>query len=559
MPLIEEGTGALQCAAGHAPRGQRARRFRFVLYLLSLPLQLCPAQPARAQAVGPPLPRIDTIIIHRREVFGRRSGWLGSLANSFHVVTRESVIRQELLFEKGQPADPDLLDETERNLRALGIIGDVAVIGDTAAGRRVHVHVYTHDRWTLGLKPSYKQEGGVRDMRLMLNDDNILGSGQSFTLGYNYRSDRDNPNGAEVDWVNRRLFGTRLGTNLQYRNSEDDVLGSLDLERPFFSEETPWAGGLSLSKERERLRIYQEGVLTQTEHRRSEGETLWGALSSGVTTKYRFGAAYVRSRADRGSLPSSALDQLDLLTMGVALSERRFYKGRFIENFGRVEDVPLGYLISLIGGPNIRFSPAGKADAYARLDGQYALGGNQEWYLNLGMSASSFFDGGEARDALVQPEILGFWRASPLTTLVWHLLYARGLNWATGRQFLLGSPTGLRGYEAAAFSGTQQALFNLQYRLFSRLSLWIFRVGGALFLDSGTAWGGSTPVWNQRFHSSVGVGLRIENSAQQGTGVINIDLPFNFDQGRFTEIAISSTELFQAFTDLAFIPPTSIR
>lgn len=555
MPPFEEGAGALHVAAGHAPRRQRARRFRFIP-LLAL-LQLLPPS-AEAQNTSRPY-RIDTIIVHRRNVFGARSGWLGSVANSLHVLTREEVIRQELLLEPGDQPDQDLLDESERNLRALGIIGDVAVIPDTLPGRRVHVHVYAHDRWTLGLKPSYKQEGGVRDMRLMLNDDNFIGSGQSFTLGYNYRSDRDNPSGEEIDWVNRRLFGSRLGMNLQYRNSEDDVLGSIDLERPFFSDETPWAGGVSASKERERLRIYQGDVLTLTEHRRSEVETLWGALSSGTNTKYRFGAAYVRSRADRGSLPSSALDQLDLLTMGVALSERKFYKGRFIENFGRVEDVPLGYLVSLIGGPNIRFSPAAKSDAFVRLDGNYALGGNQEWYLNLGFSASTFFDGGEARDALLQPEITGFWRAGTLTTLVWHFLYSRGLNWATGRQFLLGSPTGLRGYDAAAFSGTQQALVNFQYRLFSRLSLWIFRIGGALFLDSGTAWGGSLPVWSQRLHSSAGIGLRIENAAQQGPGLVSIDLPFNFDEHRFTEIAISSTQLFQAFADLAFIPPTSIR
>ncbi|HEX9014883.1 MAG TPA: hypothetical protein VF960_02645, partial [Chloroflexota bacterium] len=444
MPFIEEDAAALHFAAGHAPRWQRARRFQFLLPLLPLLLQLPPASGVTAQTSRHPY-YIDTVIVHRRNVFGSRSGWLGSAANSLHIVTHENVIRQELLFQTGDPPDPDLLDETERNLRALGIIGDVAVIADTIPGRghRVHVHVYSRDRWTLGLKPTYKQEGGVRDMRLMLNDDNILGSGQSFTVGYNYRSDRDNPNGVELDWVNRRLFGTRLGMNLQARNSEDDALGSLDLERPFFSEETPWAGGVSLAKERQRIRVYQDGVLTLTEHRESEMETLWGALSSGVNTKYRFGGAYIRSRAERGSLPSSALDQLDLLTMGVALSERRFYRGQFIENFGRVEDVPLGYLVSLIGGPNIRFSPASKSGAYVRLDGQYALGGNRQWYLNLGLTASSFFDGREVRDALLQPEIVGFWRASTLTTLVWHFLYSRGLNWATGRQFLLGSPTGL--------------------------------------------------------------------------------------------------------------------
>ncbi len=139
MPFIEEGTGALHIAAGHAPCGQRARRFRFLL-LLPLLCQLCPAQETRPQTHTPAY-RIDTIIIHRRNIFGSRSGWIGSAANSLHILTREDVIRRELLFEPGDPPDPDLFDETERNLRALGIIGDVAVIADTVAGRRVRVHV----------------------------------------------------------------------------------------------------------------------------------------------------------------------------------------------------------------------------------------------------------------------------------------------------------------------------------------------------------------------------------------------------------------------------------
>src|SRR2546422_5107591 len=43
-------------------------------------------------------------------------------ANRLHFETREYVIRRELLFEEGDPANPDVLYESERNLRRLNFL-----------------------------------------------------------------------------------------------------------------------------------------------------------------------------------------------------------------------------------------------------------------------------------------------------------------------------------------------------------------------------------------------------------------------------------------------------
>ena len=48
-------------------------------------------------------------------------------ANALHIVTREHVVRRELLIPEGAPFDSATADETARNLRKLGIFRKVKV------------------------------------------------------------------------------------------------------------------------------------------------------------------------------------------------------------------------------------------------------------------------------------------------------------------------------------------------------------------------------------------------------------------------------------------------
>src|SRR5947208_16177851 len=80
--------------------------------------------PARGQSY----PTIATIRIDREDVFDLDNPDERHLpfiwADRLHVETRDHVIRRELLFQEGDPADPDVLCETARNLRRLGFLHD---------------------------------------------------------------------------------------------------------------------------------------------------------------------------------------------------------------------------------------------------------------------------------------------------------------------------------------------------------------------------------------------------------------------------------------------------
>jgi hypothetical protein len=62
----------------------------------------------------------------------------------------------------------------------------------------------------------------------------------------------------------------------------------------------------------------------------------------------------------------------------------------------------------------------------------------------------------------------------------------------------------------------------------------------------------------QRFHSSAGFGLRIENTKQSGSGIIRIDFAFNFDEKRFAQIIFSSDHLFRAFQNIENTSPKEL-
>src|SRR5207247_6983882 len=84
---------------------------------LLLSLALLIGTVASAEPLG-----IGTVTIHALDVYSSEEagkGWLYRVADRLHVETRRAVIEKFLLFRAGDEYRPELLAQTERNLRAL--------------------------------------------------------------------------------------------------------------------------------------------------------------------------------------------------------------------------------------------------------------------------------------------------------------------------------------------------------------------------------------------------------------------------------------------------------
>jgi len=511
---------------------------------------------------GEDLCRIGSISIERHDIFGTsdstRLRRLGTLINAIHVLTKERVIRDELLFREGEVYDPTLVEESERNLRRLGFVGDVIVHADTMPDSSIHVAVQTQDKWTLGLSTSFKQDGGRRSYSLSVSEDNLLGSGLALSGGYNYDTQRSNPYGSELIFSDRRVLGTRWLTKLQYKDNEDLHIKTMLLESPFFADAAPWAGGLYVDEGRVRRRQYEGDVQVGQDDFWQQNQSAWLALSATGETILRPGLAFLRARTRSTTGVTARYDNLDLLHASLGIMRRTWYKGRFLNSIGRIEDVPLGFAGEVVAGRNFRSGVRQEPNWYFRLESAAAMRCGS-FYLSPALTWSGYVLGSTGTESTLQWTLLAHEQLPSRNTVVVRLTGTHGHNWSPGKQVRLGSPSGLRGYGSYQFTGEGMLLANVEGRWRSNVEWWVFRFGGALFFDCGVAWREEARLAAQRLHSGAGFGLRVENTKQQGTGILRVDLAFNLDKRKFAELTITTGQLIEAFASIDYTPPSLAR
>src|SRR6266542_3536528 len=149
-----------------------------------------------------PFPRIRSIVIEHTSVFGPEERldniphvpdltFIFHLANFLHIDTKEEVIRRELLVHEGGPADPALIAESERNLRALPYIRRVKILVSPAPEGQVDLDVIAQDTWTTQPRVSFAVGGGSQRSSFGVVEDNVLGYGKKVRLLYRHGIDRN--------------------------------------------------------------------------------------------------------------------------------------------------------------------------------------------------------------------------------------------------------------------------------------------------------------------------------------------------------------------------------
>jgi len=167
---------------------------------------------SNTRAVAPEgklIERVDIVVL---DVFDEHDP-VPDVANVVHTKTRDWVIRQELLFDAGEPYSEKWADETARNLRKIRQLSLVLVVPvEGSAPDRVRVLVITRDVWSLRLNWDMAATAGkngptITELVINPSEENFLGThtsvGALFTLdpgSYSF--------GASAS--KRRLFGTDL-------------------------------------------------------------------------------------------------------------------------------------------------------------------------------------------------------------------------------------------------------------------------------------------------------------------------------------------------------------
>jgi len=471
---------------------------------------------------------IDSIEIDNSNIYDleneRYQSYLFRTANRLHVVTREWIVRQELLFAVGDRLTQSLIEETARNLRLRFPLNDARIEVEELATGRVLVRVETVDQWSLigGLR-SISRDGNETNFQIGFEERNLIGRAQF--LSFDFFACENDPNYVQLIYREPRIFGQSLGVGFQYRTDPTNSLKRVEISRPYYSLAQKLSFEVSAAKHSHRV-----------ERLNSTGEVVAQWTSSGETVRlmggYRTGPSYrkILIHGDYKYLYDAVVGDSEFgvdsvyhrLTFGLSQAWQEFIIEKRIRGFGYTEDFTLGLSLGVSYGraflPGLRGYLFDKAQG--KVSGRWKLGHN---LLGSEYSRIFWFKG--------RYEIR---RQYGLTLTLYNNQW-RHVTWAVRSRYLLdrdgenlnvvlGGKNGLRGYPSESFVGDRSHVVNLESRLFFGLELLSVKIGSALFVDIGRTWQPEETLAFRDYHLSGGAGLRLSLENLLKGEIIRVDI-----------------------------------
>ncbi len=495
---------------------------------------LLAALPCRVLADEPL--RVGQIAIRSLNVFSPEEaarGWLYRAADALHIETRESVIRKFLLFREGEPFDPALLEETERNLRLLPFLKAASVLPGPPHDGVVDVTVTTQDAWTTQPGISFGKKGGVTTYAFSLEEKDLLGTGRSAAVAYGKDIDRIN---RSVEYKDPYLLGPYWNSDFLYSSNSDGTEEAIRIGRPFYSFVTPWATDFLLTHLSQNDRIFEDGEevsLFKQSHREFHLRYGWALTASDVHAR-RLSVGFELLKDEFDHLPDHPVDVLpdnrNFRYIAVRYEDvsNDFIKLNYVNRDSRIEDFNLGRSFSVIAAVSPALFGLDRTTEFLRVQGDQGWSLSPWSFLQAHLGFETRLDGG-AQNAMLSTSV-NFVRKfdTPLLqTLVSRLQYDRGWNLDREVQFFADGANGLRGYRLYSFEGNKRIVWNLEHRLFTgREVLQLASFGAAVFFDTGAATPEGQPLKFSEFKSDIGVGLRIAISRASTNSIIRIDAAY---------------------------------
>jgi len=484
---------------------------------------------------------IGEITIDARNIFDledeKENKALFRLANTLHIQTRPAVIERQLLFKTGERVSKRLIDETERLLRTNRFLYDVHIIPAAYHDGVVDIVVRTRDTWSFAPGISFGRAGGANTRGVSIKEYNALGTGVYFGIARTSDPDRT---GTEYRVTQSHAFGGWATIDYAVTQLDDGRREAFGVTQPFHALDTRNAWGVTVTKDNRVDSQFTGGTLAgQYRHHRSDAEVFGGwsrGLVDGWVRRYSVGATY---EAHRYSLEPDRQAPFQLpgdqtLTgpfFRYQVVEDDYEKVRNRDQIARPEFFAMGFSSkaqlgrSLIGMGSTRALWLYSAEV---ANGYNVLGGHA-------LLASASMTGRYDEDGGVENQQIGGMlryygrKREHEHSLFFVSLAADFVRSADASDaLLLGGDNGMRGYPLRYQSGDRRAVLTLEQRGYTDLYIFqLFRIGGAIFWDTGRAWGG--PIPNEArtgWLTDVGFGLRILSARTAFGNVLHADFAF---------------------------------
>jgi hypothetical protein len=445
----------------------------------------------------------------------------GKLLNDLHIITLHVTIRNLLLIKNNEPFDSLLVRESERLVRKQSYIREVnfyPVICGTNSDS-VDIQIRALDYWSIipGIAVSTSK------LNLKLSDKNLGGLGHRFANSYTWNHTSGN-HSFETSYSIPNFRNTYISSEINYYQDElNNHISSINLNRPFYSAITRWAGGIYISEQLKSDSVYENDTSHVFFPTRFFVQDYWAAEAWQVrkgrseddrTTNLILSARYFRFKYvdNFEEIASSPYrhDNETFFLAGLGLSTRKYVQDNYIFNFGKTEDVPIGRSYGIVAGYQIK----NRQLYYFGVN--YSYGNYYSWgYLRTNLEYGTLFNSTSNQQGVIKGELnystilfeIGKWnfRQFVKTSIT------SGINRLINDNLSINDDYGISGFNSSGMSGTHRLLLTLQTQSYAPGNILGFQFGPYLLLSFGMLGNSATGFRNSRVYSQFGIGTLIKN------------------------------------------------
>jgi hypothetical protein len=450
------------------------------------------------------------------------STWFQRTANYLHEYTRQSIIKRNLILKPGDQLDVFRAAENERIMRDLPYIMDARFLVKNIPGTSdsVDLILVTKDLWPVGfdLELSGTETGNVSMWFL-----NMFGYGHQFKTTTFWDGNHTPYLGYRFLYGIPNFAGSFISTHFDYIHRWNTKSAIINISRDFTTTKFKYAGGIRYENTSMQRDITLIDTILPDVSLKYATTDLWAGRmfhvdkwhSAGMSSNLFFTGRLLLNENWNGSEPDInylyKYEDKSQFLFTLSFSQQGFTKDNLIYTFGRIEDVPYGYLIEITSGYEW-----GKNNNRP----YFGFGASVANYIyNLGyfyghLKYGTFFNNNSTEQSTISMQCKYF------TRLYGHrrfqsryfatLTYVDGFNRYQGEFVTLENQGGIWGLSGSSLRGYEKLVLNLESVVFSPYKLLGFRF--AFFASANLGMINSTPESSDtKLFTGLSAGIRFRN------------------------------------------------
>jgi len=458
---------------------------------------------------------------------------ISKVANKLHPSTRDYVLRNNLFVKEDKPLNPYRLADNERWLRNLNFILDARIYVQPILSNpdSVDLLIITRDVFSLG--GSFETNFPTK-YRLGIQDINLYGRGQTVQVGQVLDESRSPKYGYGGFYQISNINGTFIDGAIGYSKLDDGVsIGNenessfyIRLNRTLYQPFARFAGGAEVSYNNS-ANVYKKPDSAFAQYKY-------------VVQDYWLGYAFGQKRRSENRKENRnrllfairGYDQYFLQSVNTELTEQDhftyrnrttiltqliffrqdFYKTQYVLGFGRTEDVPYGYRVSVTYGWERELGNRRPYFGYELYYNKVRPNGS---ILTYDGKLSTYLQGDHSKDGYFSFDFTQYSKIHQIGKMIvryqWRSGYAAIFNQSVKRGLDIRDFNGLLGFLPDSLLGFQRVTLGHETTLFTPYKLLGFHLAPTARIDLALIQRSGSLIQSGNFFSGFSLGIRARN------------------------------------------------